>query len=56
MINQNLPGKSVEIGIEILGNFSFFEVDKKYEKEVLKSLKGATYKGQRVGVDIADKK
>ena len=57
MINQNLPGKSVEIGsIEILRNFSFFEVDKKYEKEVLKSLKGATYKGQRVGVDIADKK
>ncbi len=57
LINQNLPGKSVEIGsIEILKNFSFFEVDKKYEKEVLKSLKDATYKGQRVGVDIASKK
>lgn len=57
LINQNLPGKSVEIGnIEVLKNFSFFEVDKKYEKEVLKSLKDATYKGQPVGVDIASKK
>lgn len=57
LINQNMPGKSVEIGsIEVLKNFSFFEVDKKYEKEVLRSFKDATYKGQRVGIDIAGKK
>ncbi len=57
LINQNLPNKSVEIGnIEVLKSFSFFEVDKRFEKEVLKSLKNARYKGQRVGVDIAKSK
>ena len=54
LINQNLPNKSVEIGnIEVLKNFSFFEVDKRYEREVLKAFKNARYKGQRVGIDIA---
>jgi len=54
MINQNLPGKNVEIGnIEVLKGFSFFEIEKRYEKEVLKAFKDAKYKGQRVGIDIA---
>jgi ATP-dependent RNA helicase DeaD len=54
MVNQNLPGKNVEIGnIEVLKGFSFFEVDKRFEKEVLKSFKDAKYKGQRIGIDIA---
>jgi ATP-dependent RNA helicase DeaD len=54
LINQNLPNKNVEIGsIEVLKSFSFFEVDKKYENEVLKAFKNANYKGQRVGIDIA---
>jgi ATP-dependent RNA helicase DeaD len=54
LINQNLPNQSVEIGsIEVLKNFSFFEIDKRYEREVLKAFKNANYKGQRVGIDIA---
>ena len=54
MINQNLPGKNVEIGsIEVLKGFSFFEVDKRFENDVLKAFKDAKYKGQRVGIDIA---
>ena len=54
LINQNLPNKSVEIGnIEVLKSFSFFEVDKRYEKELLKAFKNATYKGQRIGIDVA---
>jgi ATP-dependent RNA helicase DeaD len=54
LINQNLPNKSVEIGnIEVLKSFSFFEVDKRYESEVLKAFKNARYKGQRIGIDIA---
>ena len=57
LINQNLSAKGVEIGnIEVLKGFSFFEVDKRYEKEVLRSFKNATYKGQRIGIDIANKK
>jgi ATP-dependent RNA helicase DeaD len=54
MINQNMPNRNIEIGsIEILKGFSFFEVDKRYENEVLKAFKDATYKGQRIGIDIA---
>ncbi|MEN8115786.1 MAG: DEAD/DEAH box helicase [Bacteroidota bacterium] len=57
LINQNMPGKSVEIGaIEVLKGFSFFEVDKRYEREILRAFKNATYKGQRIGIDIANKK
>ncbi|MDR2910652.1 MAG: DEAD/DEAH box helicase [Bacteroidales bacterium] len=54
LINQKLPTQSVEIGsIEVLKSFSFFEIDKRYEKEVLKAFKNANYKGQRIGIDIA---
>ncbi|MBT3384111.1 MAG: DEAD/DEAH box helicase [Prolixibacteraceae bacterium] len=54
LINQNLPNKNVEIGnIEVLKSFSFFEVDKRYENELLKAFKNATYKGQRIGIDVA---
>lgn len=57
LINQNMPGKSVEIGnIEVLKGFSFFEIDKKYEKDIIRNFKSATYKGQRVGIEIAGKK
>ena len=57
LINQNLPNQSVEIGnIEVLKSFSFFEIDKRYEKEALKAFKNANYKGQRVSIDIAKEK
>jgi ATP-dependent RNA helicase DeaD len=54
LVNEHLPDKSVEIGdIEVMKNFSFFEVDKRYEKQVLKAFSKATYKGQKMGIDIA---
>jgi ATP-dependent RNA helicase DeaD len=54
LVNEHLPQKNAEIGdIEVMKNFSFFEVDKRYEKEILKSFKNAKYKGQRIGIDIA---
>ena len=57
LINQQMPGKSVEIGsIEVLKGFSFFEVDSNYEKELYKAFKNARYKGQRVGIELANKK
>jgi len=57
LINQNMPGKSVEIGnIEVLKGFSFFEVDKRYEREIMSAFRSATYKGQRVGIELAGKK
>lgn len=57
MINQYLPDKSVEIGnIEVMKNFSFFEIDQRYEKQALKAFSNATFKGQRIGIDIARQK
>ncbi|MFW5830719.1 MAG: DEAD/DEAH box helicase [Prolixibacteraceae bacterium] len=54
LINEHLPNKSAEIGsIEVMKNFSFFEVDKRYEKEIMKSMKNAKFNGQRIGIDIA---
>jgi ATP-dependent RNA helicase DeaD len=54
LVNQHLPNKSAEIGdIEVMKNFSFFEVDKRYEKEIMKSMKNAKFNGQRIGIDIA---
>jgi len=54
LVNEHLPNKSAEIGdIEVMKNFSFFEVDKRYEKEIMKSMKNAKFKGQRIGIDIA---
>ncbi|WP_372946842.1 DEAD/DEAH box helicase [Mariniphaga sp.] len=54
LVNEHLPDKSAEIGaIEVMKNFSFFEVDKRYEKQVLKAFSKATYKGQKMGIDLA---
>lgn len=54
LVNEHLPNKSAEIGnIEVMKNFSFFEVDKRYEKQLLKSMQNAKFNGQRIGIDIA---
>ena len=53
-MNYHLPHKSAEIGeIEVMKNFSFFEVDKRYEKEILNSVRRSGYKGNAVEIDIA---
>ncbi len=54
LVNEHLPGKNAEIGdIEVMKSFSFFEVDKRYERDILKTFKKSRYKGQRMGIDIA---
>jgi ATP-dependent RNA helicase DeaD len=54
MINQYLPDKSAEIGdIEVMKSFSFFEVDQRYEKQILKAFQKATFNGKKMGIDIA---
>jgi ATP-dependent RNA helicase DeaD len=40
----------------VLKGFSFFEVDKRYEREIISAFRSATYKGQRVGIELAGKK
>lgn len=57
MINRELQGKSVEIGqIEILQNFSFFEIDRRYESEIRKALNNVPFNGKRIGIEVAKPK
>ncbi|WP_347839608.1 DEAD/DEAH box helicase [uncultured Draconibacterium sp.] len=57
LINQNTPGKSIDIGsIEVLKGFSFFEIDSRYENELVKAFKNARFRGQKVNIEIANKK
>ena len=57
LINQQMPGKNVEIGsIEVLKGFSFFELDNRFEKDIIKAFKNARFKGQKVNIEIANKK
>ena len=54
LINRRMPGRSVEIGaIEILRDFSFFEVDQRYGREVQKAFQRARYNGKRLGLESA---
>ncbi len=55
-INENLNKKNAEIGqIEILKNFSFFEIDKKFGDEVLRSFKNTEFEGRAVIVEVTTK-
>ncbi|HSG67313.1 MAG TPA: DEAD/DEAH box helicase [Bacteroidales bacterium] len=55
ILNDNTRSRSIEIGkIDILRNFSFFEVDDRHEKTVRNAFsKGLEIDGKRVSVDIA---
>ena len=51
-INEQLKRRDIEIGrIEILKSFSFFEVDKAYEEEILERLNGEVFNKRRVIVE-----
>lgn len=54
LINDYSKRRNIEIGkIDILKNFSFFEVDKKHEKDILSGFKNAQFQGIKLGVDIS---
>ncbi|MGD8780579.1 MAG: DEAD/DEAH box helicase [Ignavibacteria bacterium] len=57
MINDYTGIRGINIGeIEILNNFSFFETDKKYEDNILKSFRNKERKGRTINVEISEKK
>lgn len=57
LINANVKVRNIEIGkIEILKNFSFFEVDGDYESDVIKGLKRVPFAGKRLSVEPASPK
>jgi len=56
MVNSNIKGKRVNIGkIELMKNFSFFEIEDKSSQEVIEALSKTQFNGRRVAVDIASK-
>lgn len=55
-INENLQKRDVEIGqIEILKNFSFFEIDNAYADKVLSSFRDTEFEGRGVIVEVTKK-
>ncbi len=57
LINQSMRGQKFGIGsIDLQKSFSFFEIEEGYEKETLKALKGAKFRGRRINVEIANPK
>ncbi len=57
IINENLKRQNAEIGdIEILKNFSFFEIDSRFSSELIDSLSGKKYRNRPIIIQSADKK
>ena len=57
MINDYTNIRGIDIGaIDILKNFSFFEADKSYTKEILKGFKGRSFKKRKISLEVADSK
>jgi ATP-dependent RNA helicase DeaD len=55
LINRNVPQQRVGIGrIDLMRNFSFFEVEEKTAPTVVKALGKATIGGRKVTVEFAD--
>jgi len=56
LINENVKKRNVEIGqIEILKNFSFFEVDKNYTDDVLEGFQNAHFNNRSIIVEVTNK-
>jgi len=54
LINEQTRNRNIPVGkIDLLKNFSFFEVEKRYEDEIKKAFKGAFFDGIKVHLDIA---
>ncbi|MCU4163613.1 DEAD/DEAH box helicase [Carboxylicivirga caseinilyticus] len=57
LINSKFKGTTVKVGkIELLRNFSFIEVDKDYEQEVIEKLGKTKLKGKKVSLEVATPK
>jgi ATP-dependent RNA helicase DeaD len=57
LITENPQFKSLEIGnIELFKKFSFFEIDKKYEQDVMSHFKDMDYNGVAVEIELSKAK
>ncbi len=57
LINEYTHERNIDIGrIEIMKNFSFFEVDSSFEKKVLKAFENADFNDTKLSVELANPK
>ena len=57
IINDNTRTRNIEIGkIDLMKRFSFFEVDKKYEAEIIEGFKDANFRGTKIAVELSNAK
>ncbi len=56
LVNETLKGTKPDFGkIDVQLNFSFFEVEKGYQKNLINSVKGVSFEGREVVVEPSDK-
>ena len=54
-LNRVSPGNKIELGrIDLMQNFSFFEVPEKQTKTVINALSGTDFDGRKVNVEVTD--
>ena len=54
IINENTGNKGIEIGkIEVLKAFSFFELDKAHERDVLKAFQNVSRDGLKINLEVS---
>ena len=57
LVNESTGRKKIGFGkIEVLRNFSFFEVEEGTEKDVISAVKGKEFEGEKVHVEVATAK
>ncbi|MBN2165836.1 MAG: DEAD/DEAH box helicase [Marinilabiliaceae bacterium] len=57
LISQYTGKKGIDIGkIEIMRNFSFFEIDKNWEQTLVDAFRKAFYKGEKISIEKAENK
>lgn len=57
IINDNTRTRNIEIGkIELMKRFSFFEVDKQFEKEIIQGFQNAKFRGTDINVELSNPK
>ncbi len=57
IINDNTHTRNMEIGkIDIMKRFSFFEVEKHNQKDIIQSFKNAKFRDQKIIVEVSESK
>jgi ATP-dependent RNA helicase DeaD len=57
LVNENSGRRKVGFGkIEVLRNFSFFEVEEGSQKDVMQALKGKEFESEKLHVELATAK